>query len=197
MNEKFTPERREIKHVCCDCGAAFAPTCKMQKYCPDCAAARKRNTVIRQRTCRECGAQFDGGPRAWYCPSCRADRKRAQSKARNRGAPQRKLGSTDQCARCGKDYVVTASLQRYCKECAPAHLREVVLPKKRSYAAQRSALRDRKTISACVICGKAFDTSIHQYTTCSPECAEKLRKESVRRGDLARRQRERMKKNDP
>ena len=196
MNEKIQ-ERRKVKHVCPDCGAVFAPAYKTQKYCPDCAAARKRNTVIRQRTCRECGAQFDGGPRAWYCPSCRADRKRAQSKARNRGAPQRKLGSTDQCARCGKDYIVTAGLQRYCKECAPVHLREVVLPDKRIYAAQRSASRDRKTISACVICGKAFDTSIHQYTTCSPECAEKLRKESVRRGDLARRQRERMKKNDP
>ena len=182
---------------CKRCGTQFQSDKPDTCLCPVCRKKAKQDSVVRARTCRQCGKAFPGGPRAWYCPSCRADRKRAQSKARNRGAPQRKLGSTDQCARCGKDYIVTASLQRYCKECAPVHLREVVLPGKRIYAAQRSASRDRKTISACVICGKAFDTSIHQYTTCSPECAEKLRKESVRRGDLARRQRERMKKNDP
>ncbi len=194
MNDKIISERRKVKHVCPDCGNPFEPTYGKQKYCSSCAAERKRQTVVRPRTCCECGAQFDGGPRAWYCPSCRRDRKRAQSKARNRGAPQRKLGSTDQCARCGRDYIVTASLQRYCPECAPVHMREVVLPAKRIYSAGRIASRDRKTISACVICGKQFETNIHQYTTCSPECAEKLRKESDRRGDLARRQRERMKK---
>ena len=28
------------------------------------------------RTCRQCGSEFLGGPRAWYCPTCRQERKK-------------------------------------------------------------------------------------------------------------------------
>lgn len=48
-----------------------------QRVCAECFAA-ERSTTIRPRTCRECGATFDGGPRAWYCPNCRAIRKKSQ-----------------------------------------------------------------------------------------------------------------------
>jgi rubrerythrin len=30
------------------------------------------DNVIRTRTCRQCGKEFQGGPRAWYCPECRS-----------------------------------------------------------------------------------------------------------------------------
>ena len=29
--------------------------------------------VIKDRVCRQCGAVFQGGPRAWYCPECAYD----------------------------------------------------------------------------------------------------------------------------
>lgn len=78
---------------------------------------------MKNRVCRECGAVFLGGPRAWYCPDCRAERIRAQYQ-RYRYRVARPLGTTDRCQICGKPYVVIGGLQRYCKDCAETAIRE-------------------------------------------------------------------------
>ena len=83
---------------------------------------------MRDRTCRACGSVFLGGPRAWYCPACRterrreADRKCKQSRKRPDHIP---IGGIIRCAICGKETVKNSGLQRYCKECAAIHLKEV------------------------------------------------------------------------
>ena len=91
--------------------------------------------VVKPRTCRECGAVFDGGPRAWYCPACRLARQReadARRRAKGRKA-DRPLGSTDKCTVCGKEYVVKSSRQKYCPECAYDAVREVDRPASRAW----------------------------------------------------------------
>lgn len=91
--------------------------------------------VVMPRTCRECGAVFDGGPRAWYCPACRLARQReadARRRAKGRKA-DRPLGSTDKCTVCGKDYVVKPARQKYCPECAYDAVREVDRPASRAW----------------------------------------------------------------
>lgn len=76
--------------------------------------------AILQRKCRECNQQFEGGPRAYYCTRCRVDRKREQIK-KSKETIGRKMGSKDLCERCGKQYIVTAALQRFCKPCQKLH----------------------------------------------------------------------------
>ncbi len=91
--------------------------------------------VVKPRTCRECGAVFDGGPRAWYCPDCRQARQKAAAaryNAKGRKA-DRPIGSTDQCVICGKDYVVKAARQKYCPACAYEAVREVDRPASRAW----------------------------------------------------------------
>lgn len=88
----------------------------------------KGTSTLATRTCRQCGTEFKGGPRAWYCPSCRAERRREQgmlSKRRERKGQTRKVGGTDKCEVCGKDYIVNSARQRYCPDCAPERIREV------------------------------------------------------------------------
>lgn len=83
--------------------------------------------VVKTRICRQCGASFEGGPRAWYCPDCRAIR-RKESAARRRAKglkADRPLGSIDYCTRCGGQYVVKNARQKYCPECAHDALREI------------------------------------------------------------------------
>lgn len=80
------------------------------------------------RICKACGVSFIGGPRAWYCPQCREERKREASKRfkRRKGTNEYiPIGSIIQCEICGKDIIKNSSRQRYCKECAKAHLKEV------------------------------------------------------------------------
>ncbi len=102
---------------CAKCGKAFETDRYDQTQCTECLAAA-RATTIRPRICRQCGAAFDGGPRAWYCPSCRAAQgKESAAKYRKTGA-SRQLGSTDLCKVCGKEYVVAGGRQKYCPECA-------------------------------------------------------------------------------
>lgn len=83
---------------------------------------------LHPRTCRQCEAIFDGGPRAWYCPICREDRRRKASrdgKRRERARETRPLGSKDSCAVCGKEYVVNSGKQKYCPTCAPEAVAEI------------------------------------------------------------------------
>ena len=85
-------------------------------------------TVLRPRTCRECGVTFQGGPRAWYCPRCRAERQAQQNreyKQRKKMGNVRIIGQKYPCEICGKKYILSSGLQRFCKECAEKHLKEV------------------------------------------------------------------------
>jgi hypothetical protein len=135
------------------------------------------------RTCRQCQAFFQGGPRAYYCPSCRAERTRktcAEHKRRKRQGKTRALGSIDACERCGKSYVVNAGLQRFCPVCQPIHAaehdRRTSLEFYREHKDRINPprkLKRRKRSNICAICGNVFDP-INGSTTCSPECKRKL-----------------------
>jgi len=82
--------------------------------------------VVKKRICRQCGKEFQGGPRAWYCPDCRAIRQReAHIRFQRKGkVADRPLGSVDRCLRCGKEYIVNSSRQKYCPKCALDAVRE-------------------------------------------------------------------------
>lgn len=111
----------------------------------------ERPNVVRDRTCRQCGKVFPGGPRAWYCPACRQVRRKeanARYQAKGRKA-DRPIGSTDKCVRCGKAYNVNSARQRYCPDCAYEGTREADRPAskawnqahKATYYPQRNAKR--------------------------------------------------------
>lgn len=83
---------------------------------------------ILPRVCRECGATFQGGPRAWYCPECRAERKKIQTKEykqRKKAGKTVPVGSLIKCEICGKEIVKSSGSQRFCQECAARHLKEI------------------------------------------------------------------------
>ncbi|WPB41307.1 hypothetical protein DEGADCKI_02646 [[Clostridium] scindens] len=80
---------------------------------------------MRTRICRECGKAFSGGPRAWYCPECRSIRERERRRKYNTCGYVRKLGGTDICKRCGKEYIVRSGTQRYCEECSKIAIMEI------------------------------------------------------------------------
>lgn len=81
-----------------------------------------------QHICRECGAPFAGGPRAWYCPSCREERKKkalAAHRARKKAGSAVRVGDIMQCELCHQNIIRSGPLQRFCPECAAIHLKEV------------------------------------------------------------------------
>ncbi|ARF67197.1 hypothetical protein B7C51_04295 [Paenibacillus larvae subsp. pulvifaciens] len=135
------------------------------------------------RTCRECSASFQGGPRAYYCPSCRAERTRktcTEHKRRKRQGKTRSLGSKDTCERCGKTYTVKGGNQRFCLDCQPIHTaeydRRTSLEFYNSHKERinpKRKLKRRKRSNICAICGNVFEP-VNGSTTCSPECKRKL-----------------------
>lgn len=157
---------------CIVCGKLFQARPDQAK-CEDCIAAA-RATTLRPRVCRQCGVTFDGGPRAWYCPDCRVERQRIRNAARRKTGARRTLGSIDKCVVCGKEYVVEAGLQKYCKDCAPAAIRAVDREQSKKwnrengyYEARRA--QGRNGIKICVICGGVIPPGSNSVT-CSPEC---------------------------
>lgn len=140
--------------------------------------------VVKDRTCRQCGAVFKGGPRAWYCPNCRAERRRESAKKFHQTGPARPLGSIDLCVVCGKPYIVNAARQKYCRDCAPDAVKVIDNAQSRAWNAEnatpeyRRALRDKKLVPRiCAVCGKEYIPHAPSLT-CSPECSKELQRRS-------------------
>lgn len=135
--------------------------------------------MISEKICISCGLPFKGGPRAYYCPACRLERQREQNrdfKLRKKKGEYRKLGSADKCERCGKDYVVEAGLQRFCKECQRPHAMEHdKVTSLKFYKENKDDINPerntRRRIDAkqCAWCGKEFQSSTRTVTR-SDEC---------------------------
>lgn len=177
---------------CKTCGKIFeVPAGKEMYLCPDCAAESKRKSVIRERTCKICGASFTGYPRSFFCPSCSAERKKQQKKIYNRRQPARPLGSVDTCESCGKQYIVNSGRQRYCPECAEMKVEENIRAHKREYMAENSEkskelkaeTRGKRYI--CPICGKEFEKHT-SAAACSLNCEKELRRRRQNRADIKR-----------
>ena len=167
---------------CWHCGQIIQAN-KEVTLCPNCQAELKASSTLRQRTCRSCGAEFTGGPRAWYCPSCRVERTKAAArayKARSKFGKARKIGSTDICQVCGKEYTVEGGNQRYCPDCAPEVIRKIDQAQSRAWMADnRESARDRKKERAknrkvCAVCGNSFYSNT-PAVTCSEKCAKIMR----------------------
>lgn len=177
---------------CKTCGKNFETDKQGAYLCPDCAATARRSSVIRQRVCRTCGAEFPGGPRAWYCPACRADRSRENTRRYRRDGCNRKIGSTDICSVCGKEYIVEGSRQKYCRDCSDKTTAEQARARSREYNAEnKDALYAHKETmrsnnKVCVVCGKVFDNGL-PTVTCSEECANIWRRLRYAKTDQKRR----------
>ena len=140
--------------------------------------------VYTTRICSMCGKQFRGHIRAKYCDSCRPEAKKISNrrhKAKRKTGDVRPLGSVDQCARCGKDYIVNGGLQRYCPECAPIAFKEVDNAQSRAWnaanpdAIRRSKQREKEKPKelcyiVCPICGKTFGRTYKHRKYCSSDC---------------------------
>lgn len=168
---------RQIK--CWNCGKILLAE-KEATLCPECRAELKSNSTLLPRKCRSCGATFIGGPRAWYCPECRIERQRKASrdcKDRLKLGKTRKIGSTDLCTKCGKEYVVSGGNQKYCPDCSADAVREIDRQQSRAWAQEnREAIKARKSVlsknrKTCVVCGCQFYSG-SPSVTCSPECAK-------------------------
>lgn len=178
--------------ACKKCGKIFEKKDGSTAYlCPDCAKQAKRDSVIRERTCKLCGALFMGYPRSFYCPDCSAERKKEQKKIYNKRKPARPLGSLDVCEACGKEYVVKSGLQRYCPECSEIKVAEKIRShkieyrekNKERYEEAKRATQGKRYI--CKVCGKEFEK--HTPTvTCSEECRKELLRRNRNRADINR-----------
>lgn len=179
---------RQIK--CKRCGSIVSVS--GEKYlCDSCAKKAKQDSVIRDRTCRECGVTFRGGPRAWFCPDCRVQRSKQHTLEyhRRKAAGQvRNIGSTDICKVCGAPYTVESSKQMYCPSCAENAIKEVVSKQKKlldpSVNYQRK-MEARKNRVLCKICGNPF-TADTDTVTCSPECAAEWKRIQQNMTDIKR-----------
>lgn len=151
--------------------------------------------VVKDRTCRQCGRVFAGGPRAWYCPDCRRERQlesQRRSNRRQRAGMSRKLGGIELCPICGKEMVIRSANQKYCPDCSPKMVRAIDSRQSRDYAravrstsegrerlnAAKRAARKKHTIAGrvCIVCGAVFVPSRTTQRVCSDECRRKARR---------------------
>ena len=162
--------------VCRRCGKNYDGA-QGSSLCPVCVEVQKHKSSSRPRVCKTCSTAFWGGPRAYYCPDCRAERKKEQFRLyhlRKAAGKVRKIGSTDICTVCGKEYTVSSGNQRFCEECAAEAKKARSLA---VYYADPDRIERKKEFRAagnptaqCIICGKEFTQTGH-WLTCSKECS--------------------------
>lgn len=147
---------------------------------------------VRPRTCRQCGATFNGGPRAWYCPSCRKEREKMRAAGYWKNGVSRPIGSSDLCEKCGQPYIVASGLQRYCESCRNDAVKEIDRQQglewyhknADTYNSVRKIKRRKNQI--CVICGKEFPCDGTCRNTCSDDCRKVQRREWQRKAECKR-----------
>lgn len=178
--------------ICKMCGKVFLSGKAETYYCPECMTKAIKSNVLRDRVCTVCGAHYMGYPRSKYCPDCRIKIKREREKKYKKAGAKRPLGSIDICQKCGKEYVVTSGLQKYCADCAPEAVRETIRAHKRDMAKvynrevrpkRRKSMREGLTV--CAVCGKAF-TAKTSTVTCSPECTREYKRQKQAISDYKR-----------
>lgn len=163
-----------------------------QAYCEECRKIIKSESVMRTRICKECGIEFTGGPRASYCTECRKERKKkADRERKKRKTSARQIGSIDTCEICGKEYIVSGGMQKYCKDCSENAVKEKVKAHKKIYMQGRREInqerkKERKeNRKICLICGRAFQADT-PTVTCSKECERKLKTIRQEEADIRR-----------
>lgn len=179
--------------ICQRCGREFASRSRDNNLCPDCSVAYHKQATLKPRVCRQCGATFLGGPRAWYCPDCRAERRAEADRRAKANGPQRPIGSIDKCEACGGEYIVTSGNQKYCPSCKEAATAENIRRRAREYGEEhrdrlRQQTKERRASSrakVCIICGKKFECSTPRVT-CSDECDQLRRKLRQAEADIRR-----------
>lgn len=192
--------RIKIEKRCRKCGVILSYSQNNERtLCDTCREKARRESVIRPRTCVDCGTVFQGYPASKRCPSCSAERKRELDRAHRKRGTMRPLGSTQICEVCGGEYILESGRQRYCKACSEEAVRQNRLAKKRIYQAgydpghiKRRA--SRKGTRYCGICGKVIpeERSMRGIITCSDACDRIRRRQHQTEADLKRGKRKAM-----
>lgn len=145
------------------------------------------------RICRQCGSNFEGGPRAWFCPVCRKERQKKRDKEYKKNGAVRHLGSIDTCVACGMKYIVEGGLQKYCKKCAPKEISEIDQKQGLEWYYENkdwvNPLRNEKRRvknKKCIICGKEFPCDGTARNVCSDACSIIRKRQSQQRRDAKR-----------
>ena len=151
--------------------------------------------MIMKRTCRQCGKEFQGGPRAWYCPGCRVEKQREYERKYNRTS-SRKIGSTDLCVVCGGEYTVESGTQKYCPACRVEAVKAVDRRQGLEYyAANKSNInpsryekRRKPKFIQCARCGKTIEHNSTRLKYCD-DCKPVVVKEQMREAEKRRKPR--------
>lgn len=205
--------RNMAEKVCVICGKPLPP--KRRKYCSEqCQRAAEKNAkhpysgkprgnpdAIWTTQCVDCGKTIICHIRSFRCTDCQHAVNARRNAARQRNGPERPLGTVDICQNCGKPYIVTGGLQKYCKACASVATRKATRAHKREYMAKlradpetnRKMVADKRVLPSertCKYCGKAFSVT-GSSIYCSDECRNAAKREYYARYDAARVERRR------
>lgn len=162
------------KRACQVCGKPFYGGTD-NFYCPECARAKKLDTVAKIRTCQDCGVKFYGGPRARRCPDCAYRAQQETNRLHKKRGTMRLLGSIDKCAICGKEYTVVSGRQKYCSDvCQRKGVLEWQREHKKGYNPAsgqdvKKIERRKQAQKICVYCLRIF-ASDKPTNLCSDHC---------------------------
>lgn len=181
---------RRTAKACQECGALFygGDGCH---YCPTCAKKRKLDAVVKIRVCTDCGVEFYGGPRAIRCPECAFKAAQEARRRHKKEGTKRPIGSIDKCLRCGKEYIVKSSRQKYCSDaCARVALLEWQREHKKGYnkiSGQDAKKKERRNNQQkiCRYCLRKF-TSNAPTNLCSDYCMAEQKRIQVCLSDIRR-----------
>lgn len=152
--------------------------------------------MVHTFTCPDCGKIVTRPTKCTRCEECQDAANRLHNAIYRRSGARRPLGSTDKCARCGKEYIVFGGKQKYCPACKESATAEAIreqrrasMEEKRNNAVTGNIIRERKRVvpkeKICKYCKKTFSV-VGNGEYCSEECRLAAKKEYLKEYDKAR-----------
>lgn len=126
--------------------------------------------MVHTFTCPDCGKVVTRPTKCTRCEECQDAANRLHNAIYRRSGARRPLGSTDKCARCGKEYIVFGGKQKYCPACKESATAEAIreqrrasMEEKRNNAVTGNIIRERKRVvpkeKICKYCKRHFLSS--------------------------------------
>lgn len=170
--EKTAPEKKIYEKVCKDCGKEFRTTVGQKRFCPECAAKRKKESTLESNKRNK-----EQDKKRKIETADKTAEHKCSVKAAEPEESTVKEKQIKTCEMCGRKFRANVPQRRFCDECAEKRRKASEAKYRKAHPKKRKTKEVGPWARECKDCGKIFLTMQKNRHLCD-ECQKIRTKEN-------------------